>query len=131
MTDLYLGQVCPAGKGAEFDLFGSREIEGINVTALPSGSVLSGAIEPETLEGLTGQEGVGTVDSGPMEGPFHQALLNPVRQEIPKSFYVDILLLGEHNSTVATAPDFLLPAVEPADLAGDLRVGKTHDLGEL
>ena len=66
-----------------------------------------------------------------MAHPFHQVLLDPVRQDVLQALDLGGLFVGDDGHVVAVLEDRSPPAGQPVDLAGRLGLEVSHEAGDL
>jgi hypothetical protein len=120
-------EVLPAGEGRELQGFAGRVLIVAEVLAATAGEILPGAVEPPALQDLSLGQGLDAVDSRPVRGAFHQALFDPVAEDIPESRNLRLGLVADLDRLVPAPEDLLPPAGEPADLPRDLGVEVIHE----
>src|SRR3954447_24467184 len=76
------GKVLPAGERREVQRLDARILETVEFLSPVAGGVLLSAIEPEALEVLALEQGLGGMDSWPVLGPRDKALFAAVRENV-------------------------------------------------
>jgi hypothetical protein len=75
-------------------------------------------------------QGLGGMDAGPLAHPFHQVLLDPIRQDVLQALDLGRLFVGDGRHVVAALEDRSSPAGQPVDLAGQLGLEVSHEAGD-
>ena len=125
------GQVSPAGELAQDHLLRARKLPRLRLLAPQAGVVLELPVEPGPLHPVSGDQGLGAVDTGPVDGAVHQALLAGILQEVAQTLHLGGVLLRHQNRLGPARPDLVLPAGQPGNLPGQVAVEVTHELREL
>ena len=102
----------------------------VGFLALP-GAVLRGAVDPDPLERLSGEQGSRGAGAGPVFGRGDEAFLAALLEQVAQACDLRFALVTGDDVGVAAAPELLPPVVPPTSLAGDLRVDVAHEVGEL
>src|SRR4029077_7171120 len=126
-----LGQVLPAGEGREVQGLGSGELKAVEGLSPVAGRVLLSAVEPGAGEILALDQRLGDVDSRPVLGTRDEPFLAAVREEVSQPCDLGRLFAADHDPLISPRPDLLPPAVEAADLAGEVGVHVRHETREL
>jgi hypothetical protein len=82
-------------------------------------------------QGLAVAPGAAGLHARPIPHPFHQVLLDSVRQDVREALDLRSLFLGDDGHVVAALEDVSLPAGQAVDLAGELGLDVAHEAGDL
>src|SRR5436305_7372717 len=93
--------------------------------------MLLAAIEPMTGHGSAVDQGPEGVDAGPILNPFHELLLDRLRQNILENLHLGSLLLGDDGHFVAPIEDRSAPTGQAVGLQGQLGFEVPHEVGRL
>ena len=69
--------------------------------------------------------------SRPLLDTPHQALLDPMAQNVPEASHLHLLLVADHDRLIPATPHLLPPAGPAADLLGQVRGEVAHEVTEL
>ena len=121
----------PARKGRELELLLLHEGLRLERKPLAPCSGFEGPVVPAAGEGRPLGQGLGAMDSRPVERRSDEPFLDTLRQDVRKPGYLGLFLVGDDDRLEAPAPELLPPAREAAGLPGEIRVEVVHELGEL
>ena len=70
------------------------------------------------------------VDARPLSGFGDQAFLGSMPKQVAESSHLVDLVVTDGNGQVSSSPEFILPALEPVDLFGDIAIDVFHEVGQ-
>jgi hypothetical protein len=124
-------QVLPARKRREVQRLDRRVLETIECLPPVAGGVLLSAVEPVAGGILALDQRPGDLHSRPVLGTCDEALFTAVREKVLQSRDLRCFLVADHDGLVSPRPDLVGPAVEPADLAGEVGIDIAHEIRKL
>lgn len=127
-------EIGPAGQRGEGKAHIFLEVDGPDFfsSLLDTSCVAEGrAMDPDSGDGLSRHEGLGTVESGPLAGAGDEAFFTALAQEVFEPRDLAHFFVGDRYAAVSPGPDFPFPVVESAGLLGDVAGDEVHEGGEV
>lgn len=125
------GHVTEGGELLKLDLVAGGVIVFLKVLASASSGPFLGLVEPRADEGLTLKNRSCHVGAWPIEWAGDQSLLDPVGQQVLEPFQLSLGLIADRHGSVASSPELVPPAMELAELLGEVAVEVALEAGHL